>query len=420
MLRELFIQNLVLIEDVRAELQPGFCVWTGETGAGKSLLLTALGLLMGERVSTDLLRGGAEELRITGRFDLPSAETREQVQKVLDGALEDDQVILSRRLNRSGRGYAYVNDQPVAVATLRQLGSILVDIHGQHESQALLQPAFQLHILDAYGNLLELRQHFQNQADKVRALRRHHSDLTTARQIRQRERALLQFEREELETAALVPSELDDLTRERDRLMHTQALQEFAAAGYAAMYDAEGSVVEQIGKLQREAESWVALVPDLGEVTKRLEALGTEVQDIAHTLRTLNETWEADPERLETVERRIQLLRRLEAKYGQKINDLIAYQASLDEKERNNGKTICPASKKRLGKNSRSFERWPESLASNVVGSPSASRPKRKSNLPSWGCRERNSKWRWNQLLWGMTRFRRTFLLGALIKWSLP
>src|SRR5260370_30257718 len=333
MLRELFIQNLVLIEDVRAELQPGFCVWTGETGAGKSLLLTALGLLMGERVSTGLLRGGAEELRIAGRFDLPSAETREQVQKVLDGALEDDQVILSRRLNRSGRGYAYVNDQPVAVATLRQLGSILVDIHGQQESQALLQPAFQLHILDAYGNLLELRQHFQNQADKVRALRRHHSDLTTARQIRQRERALLQFEREELETAALVPSELDDLTRERDRLMHTQALQEFAAAGYAAMYDAEGSVVEQSGKLQREADRWVALVPDLGEVTKRLEALGTEVQDIAHTLRTLNETWEADPERLETVERRIQLLRRLEAKYGQKINALSAYPASPDEKK---------------------------------------------------------------------------------------
>jgi DNA repair protein RecN (Recombination protein N) len=131
-----------------------------------------------------------------------------------------------------------------------------------------------------------------------------------------------------------VPGELDDLTRERDRLMHTQALQEFAAAGYAAMYEAEGSVVEQIGKLQREAEGWIALVPDLAELTKRLESLGTEVQDIAHTLRTLNETWEADPERLEAVERRIQLLRRLEAKYGQRINELIAYQASLDEKER--------------------------------------------------------------------------------------
>src|SRR6059058_3069716 len=116
MLRELAVQNLALIEDVRVELQPGFCVWTGETGAGKSLLLGALGLLLGERGSADLLRSGADELRITGRFELTTPEVRREVEALLDTTLEDGELILSRRLNRTGRSQGYVNDQPVAIA----------------------------------------------------------------------------------------------------------------------------------------------------------------------------------------------------------------------------------------------------------------------------------------------------------------
>src|SRR5262245_4214528 len=141
MLRELSVQNLALIEDVRVELRPGFCAWTGETGAGKSLLLGALGLLLGERGSADLIRTGAEELRITGRFELDTEEVRRQAEGVLSTTLQDGEVILARRLTRGGRSHAYVNDQPVTAATLRQLGSLLVDIHGQRESEWLLHPA---------------------------------------------------------------------------------------------------------------------------------------------------------------------------------------------------------------------------------------------------------------------------------------
>src|SRR3954451_10794361 len=108
MLRELSVQNLALIEDVRVELEPGFCVWTGETGAGKSLLLGAVGLLLGERGSVELLRSGAEELRITGRFELDSTEVKAEVERILDGTLEDGEVILARRLTRGGRSHAYV------------------------------------------------------------------------------------------------------------------------------------------------------------------------------------------------------------------------------------------------------------------------------------------------------------------------
>jgi DNA repair protein RecN (Recombination protein N) len=333
MLRELSVQNLALIEDVRVELQPGFCAWTGETGAGKSLLLGALGLLLGERGSGDLLRAGADELRITGRFDLDSPEVRREAEALLGSPLEEDEVILARRLSRTGRSQAYVNDQPVAVATLRQLGGLLVDIHGQRESESLLQPAYQLQLLDAFGQLDAPRQKYLALAETVRSLRRRFATLASERQQRQRELSLVRFERDELDQAQLEPGEVPELTQERERLANAQSLQALADLAYARLYEDEGSVVEQLGKLQREAESWAPLDSNLEEVVRRLEAVHTEVQDLAQTLRKLGQRWEADPDRLEEVERRLQLLRRLEAKYRRPVDELIIYRLGLDEQE---------------------------------------------------------------------------------------
>jgi DNA repair protein RecN (Recombination protein N) len=333
MLRELSVQNLALIEDVRVELQPGFCAWTGETGAGKSLLLGALGLLLGERGSVELLRTGAEELRVTGRFELEAADVRAEVETILGTTLEEPEIILSRRLNQAGRSQAYANEQPVTVTTLKQLGNLLVDLHGQRESESLLQPAYQLQLLDAFGHLEGLRQKYVERAEQVRELRRRYARLTAERQQRQRELSLLRFEREELDAANLEPGEIADLTRERERLANAQHLQAFAAQAENRLYEEEGSVVEILGKLQREAHGWAALDPGLEEVVRRLEGLHSEVQDLAETLRHLGQKWEADPERLEEVERRIQLLRRLEAKYRKSIEDLIVYRVGLDEQE---------------------------------------------------------------------------------------
>ncbi|MBI1913376.1 MAG: DNA repair protein RecN [Planctomycetes bacterium] len=333
MLRELFVQNLALIEDVRVELEPGFCAWTGETGAGKSLLLGALGLLLGDRGSSELLRTGTDELRITGRSELEPTENRAEIERLLETKLEDEDLILSRRLNRNGRSQAYVNDQPVAVSTLKQIGSLLVDIHGQRESESLLQPAYQLQLLDAYGNLEEYRQQYLDLAAEVRGLRRRHATLTAERQQRQRELSLVRFEREELDEVRLEPGEVPELQQERERLANAQSLQALAARGVAQLYDDEGSVVELIGKLQRDAENWSRLDGELEEVVRRLEDLQSEVQDVANTLRHLEQRWEADPERLDEVERRLQSLRRLENKYGKSVDDLIIYRLTLDEKE---------------------------------------------------------------------------------------
>ena len=333
MLRELAVQNLALIEDVRVELKPGFCAWTGETGAGKTLLLEALGLLLGERGCGDLLRAGAEELRITGRFELARPQLRQAVQELLGSPLSDGEAILARRLTRTGRSFAYVNEQPVAVTTLRQLGAVLVDIHGQRQNQSLLQPAYQLQLLDAFGDLEDARQAYTDLAEKVRASRRRHAALVAQRQQRLRELALLRFEREELDGAALKPGELAELARERERLAHAQALQTFATTSCDLLYDEEGSIFERLGKMSRETQSWETLDPRLAEVARRLEGLKAETQDVADTVRTLAQHWQADPARREEVEDRLQLLRRLEHKYGKSIDELVAYRGTLDEQE---------------------------------------------------------------------------------------
>ena len=168
MLRELAVQNLALIEDVRVELAPGFCAWTGETGAGKSLLLGAIGLLLGERGSPDIIRAGQDELRVTGRFELTRPEQKAAAEGMLQTALTDDELVLMRRLNRNGRSAACVNEQPISVATLRKLGEMLVDVHGQRESYSLLQPAYQLELLDAFGRLTDQRLAYMSCAERVR------------------------------------------------------------------------------------------------------------------------------------------------------------------------------------------------------------------------------------------------------------
>lgn len=334
MLRELAVQNLALIEDVRVELAPGFCAWTGETGAGKSLLLGAIGLLLGDRGSADLIRAGQDELRVTGRFELGRAEQKEAAAAILQTPIEEDELVLTRRLSRSGRSSALVNEQPVAIGTLRRLGEMFVDVHGQRESYSLLQPAYQLELLDAFGRLTEHRAKYVSAAERVRDLRRRHKELADARQVRQRELALVRFEQEELDAAGLKRGERDAIEKERQKLANAQALAAFNLSVANRLADDEGAVSAVLGKLLKEAGKWAALDKKLADVAKRLETLKPEVQDLADTCRDLADSFEANPKRLDEIDRRVQLLTKLEAKYGKPADELVLYRATLDAKER--------------------------------------------------------------------------------------
>src|SRR3954470_15339727 len=152
-LRELSVQNLALIEDVQVELEGGFSAWTGETGAGKSLLLTALGLVLGGKGSAELVRAGKSEARAAAVFEVTAASLRKELEEVLGGPLEDEELIVTRRVSAQGRSTAQVNGLPVTIGTLQRLGERLVDIHGQNEGRALLDPDRQRALLDAFGGL---------------------------------------------------------------------------------------------------------------------------------------------------------------------------------------------------------------------------------------------------------------------------
>ena len=227
MLRELSVQNLALIEDIRVELESGYCAWTGETGAGKSLLLTALGLVLGGKASADLVRAGKGEARAAAVFEVNEPAVRAEVEAVLGGPLDDDQVIVTRRISAQGRGAAHVNGLPVTVATLQALGARLIDVHGQHEHRALIDPDQQRAVLDVYGGHEPQVTAYAEARAAHEALRRKRLALIQAAHDRERQRALLEFERDELAAAGPKRGEYDELTREAQRLSSADQLLTF-------------------------------------------------------------------------------------------------------------------------------------------------------------------------------------------------
>ena len=223
------MQNLALIEDVQVELDEGFCAWTGETGAGKSLLLTALGLVLGGKASADLVRAGKKEARAAAVFEVEDPALRSELEGILGGSVDEDALIISRRVSAQGRSSAQVNGMPVTIATLQRLGEHLVDIHGQSEGRALLDPERQRGLLDAFGGLHEPLEAFRRAKATHDQLRKKRQALIDATQARQRERALLEFERDELAAADPRVGEHDELVRESHLLANAEALRTAAA-----------------------------------------------------------------------------------------------------------------------------------------------------------------------------------------------
>ncbi len=330
MLRELSVQNLALIEDAHVELREGYCAWTGETGAGKSLLLTALGLVLGGKASADLVRSGKSEARAAAVFDVPRGALREEIESVLGGPLDDDQVILTRRVSAQGRGSAHVNDLPVTVATLQALGQRLIDIHGQTEGRALTDPDHQRALLDRHGNLGPLVEEYRARRATHETLRKRRLELIRRAQDRQRERALLEFERDELAAAEPRAGEVDELTREAHRLANADQLRVAASEGYSLLYEADRSAQGVLEKVARSLSPLAGSMPELAEAAETLTRLAEETREVAYGLRHLGRTWNDDPARLEEVEARLALYRKLAMRFHCVADDLEGRRADVE------------------------------------------------------------------------------------------
>jgi DNA repair protein RecN (Recombination protein N) len=306
MLRFLRIRNLAVIEAVEVEFEPGFNVLTGETGAGKSIVVEAVGLLLGARSSADLVRTGEAHAVIEAIFEHDGNET-----------------LVRRELTSQGRSRSFIGGALGTAAALRELSARLVELHGQHEHQALLDPLTHLRVLDEHAGLTELTTQVAEAWAGVRALR---EQLERSR-MDGREKAarldLITFQLGEIQKAAPRDAEDESLSATRQVLASAERVQRLCAESYAALYESDGSALASLGAVWKRVGELAAIDPQFGSYVEARDGIKGQLEDLAFFLRSYGDTVDASPGRLQEVEDRLALLERLKRKYGPTLGDVI-------------------------------------------------------------------------------------------------
>jgi DNA repair protein RecN (Recombination protein N) len=316
MLIELRIRNFAIIESLTLPLAPGFNVLSGETGAGKSIIVGALGLLLGERANAEVIRTGADKATVEGVFDVAD---RADIRSLLDERgleIDDPLVVLKREVSTQGRARAWVNSTTVTAAVLAGIGRLLVNLHGQHEAQSLLDADSQRHILDAFGGSLDTARLVSDTFAEVSGIRRRIGDLERRTAEAARRADYLRHVAREIADARLVEGEDARLEEEANRLENADELREHAAQALAAITTEEQGVLPRLAGVRRVLHQLLRLDPSLGAWQESLDGALYSVESLAAELERYHEEVELDPSRLEDVRRRRDLLFRLIKKYG--------------------------------------------------------------------------------------------------------
>lgn len=326
MLTEITVENVALIEEATLELAPGLNVITGETGAGKTLLATALQMLLGGRARADAVRAGAGRATIEGAFVLPEGIAGRTLRETLGDLAEevdvaDEEILLRRTLTEEGRSRCYVGGVTVPVKALASLGERLVSYHGQREQTRLVDPAEQLAILDDFldEEALRAKSSLGELWSRVEKDRRELAELKGSAEARMREVEFLRYQVAELEEAGYSAAEYGDLVRERDRLRNVTDLLAAASVATTALAGEEGGAVDALAGAESELDRAARCDAGLSGLLDRVRGLSAELVDVVYELRAYLDELEADPNRLETVEDQLQTLRALERKYGEDV-----------------------------------------------------------------------------------------------------
>src|SRR6058998_4290202 len=320
MLTELRVRDLAVIADVTLPFQPGLNVLTGETGAGKSMVVDALALLLGERASADIVRPGAEKTIVEGAFEFGAAVHRHLLSPFAELGVELDEgrLVLKREVLREGKSRAWVNGSPVTIGVLSEIGSLLVDLHGQHETQSLLRPDAQRDMLDAYADADVERVAVRDAHARLQELETREAELTTRQEDVRRKADYLRHVLQEIERAKPKLGEDEALDVEAKRLAHAEELGRLARELEEAV-DAAG-----LTKAQKILASLLRVDPSLGKWQELLDSAFAGAAELAQAARLYASEIEADPERLSAVEQRRDLLFRLQQKHGPTIADVLA------------------------------------------------------------------------------------------------
>lgn len=327
MIVELTVENIAIIERAQIALGPGYTVLTGETGAGKSLLIDAIELVLGERADSELVRAGAPKASVSIVFDLSNRPGLIRVCQDLGIPVDDSTLYIHREVFAEGRSQCRVGGKLTPVSQLKQLGQFLVDLHGQHDHQSLLDPETHVGYLDAwigspaYDLLNRVSASYHNTElirHKLAAIRKGHRD-------REHKLDLLRFQINEIESVAPKPNELEELEVLLSRLRNVEKLAGAAYGSLALLQDQEGSADEKLGAAVRSLEDALRLDASLEPVVQPLREALISLQDGVHGVRAYSETLESDPNRLDEVATRIDSLQRLRRKYGDDEAAILAY-----------------------------------------------------------------------------------------------
>ena len=327
MLTTLRIKNLALVADLTLELQPGYNVVTGETGAGKSIVLGALNLVLGDRADRSLIRSGAESCSVEAAFDV--AKLRAPLQSLLEEnglePCEENQLVLKRTFTSAGANRQFVNGSPTALNVLASIGEWLVDIHGPHDHQSLLHPAKQLAILDAFGRLEPEREAFGELVRRRAALETEKSALIVDEKTYAQQLDLLRFQVQEIESARLQPDEEASVTQEYHRAGNAAKLLQLSQAALEGLSESEGSLLTQAGVVGRALQDLQRVDGAAAPLMELHAQAVTHLSELQSELSRYADRVDVDPVRLQELEERLNLIQSLKRKYGTSLAEVIAF-----------------------------------------------------------------------------------------------
>ncbi len=326
MLAELTVRNLAVIEETRLVFGPGLNVITGETGAGKSLLVDALAFVLGGAADRGMMRRGADSMSVEAVFAVSEPRVREALAELGVEVDEDDGVaVLYREVHKEGRTVSRLNGRAVPVSMLRAVGGALVDVHGQGSHLSLLDPRFQMRVLDDFGVLGEQRNAVERAVAETRRVQGELADADAAIRDAEQRRDLLAFQVDEIEAAAPVDGEEDALLRERNVLEHAESVRDACAAAYQALSEDDRNAADLAAEALDHLRRAPGAAEALGAQVEVLESAVAQLGDVAREVRRLAESVESDPARLAEIEERVELLRRLKRRYGGSESAVLAF-----------------------------------------------------------------------------------------------
>jgi DNA repair protein RecN (Recombination protein N) len=328
MLKQLIISDFAIINHLEIDFRPGLNIMSGETGAGKSIIINAVNLILGGRASADLIRSGAKEARVEALFSLPDNSLISKYLSELD-IQSNGELLIKRTISREGRNRILINGSMATLQMLSGIGMMMISISGQHEHQALLKQDNHLFLLDDFGDLTAERMDLAESFSKYEALKE--KCLKVEREIKQskEKQELALFQIKEIETAHILDKEDSLLEEERKRLRHAEQLKEIIAGTYDTLYEKEDSVISELSLCVKGVEKG-------SEIDRRLESAGnalasakTELEETALHLRQLRDSVAISPSRLEDVEERLHFLNSLKRKYGPSLEDVMTFREEL-------------------------------------------------------------------------------------------